>query len=224
MEITFFGAAGEVTGSLHQVKTKNDRILLDCGLFQGRRKESEKKNKNFPFDPSKASSLVLSHAHIDHSGRIPLLTKNNFKGRILCTRTTKDACSHLLMDSAHIQEKDAEWVNKRRRRRGKDLVEPLYTEEDVQQVIPRFESAPLHERVEVADGITVLFRDADHQIPAPQIMEIVGESTEGVKYFLGVPAGFEFQAFPFHSAAGQDIVNIDRKFHCSTIIVHAYVF
>jgi metallo-beta-lactamase family protein len=111
MDITFYGAAREVTGSMHLIATENDRILLDCGMFQGRRKETEEKNRLLPFDPQHITSLVLSHAHIDHSGRIPLLTKNNFVGRIVCTRATQDACEYLLMDSAHIQESDANYLN-----------------------------------------------------------------------------------------------------------------
>lgn len=111
MDITFYGAAREVTGSMHLIATEHDRILLDCGMFQGRRKETEEKNRRLPFDPQTITSLVLSHAHIDHSGRIPLLTKNNFVGRIICTRATQDACEYLLMDSAHIQESDANYLN-----------------------------------------------------------------------------------------------------------------
>jgi metallo-beta-lactamase family protein len=111
MDITFYGAAREVTGSMHLIATENDRILLDCGMFQGRRKETEEKNRRLPFAPQHITSLVLSHAHIDHSGRIPLLTKNSFVGRIVCTRATQDACEYLLMDSAHIQESDANYLN-----------------------------------------------------------------------------------------------------------------
>jgi metallo-beta-lactamase family protein len=111
MDITFYGAAREVTGSMHLIATENDRILLDCGMFQGRRKETEEKNRHLPFDPKHITSVILSHAHIDHSGRIPLLTKNNFVGRIICTRATQDACEYLLMDSAHIQESDANYLN-----------------------------------------------------------------------------------------------------------------
>lgn len=111
MKVTFYGAVREVTGSMHLLTTQNDRILLDCGMFQGRRKEAATKNQNLPFDAHTISNVVLSHAHIDHSGRIPLLTKNNFNGRILSTRATADACQYLLMDSAHIQESDAEYLN-----------------------------------------------------------------------------------------------------------------
>ena len=110
-QVTFYGAVREVTGSMHLLATENDRILLDCGMFQGRRKTTTQKNRSIPFDPKSITSLVLSHAHIDHSGRIPLLIKNNFNGRIVCTRATHDACEYLLLDSAHIQESDAEYLN-----------------------------------------------------------------------------------------------------------------
>lgn len=111
MKVTFYGAVREVTGSMHLLTTPNDRILLDCGMFQGRRKEAAAKNQILPFDPQSITNIILSHAHIDHSGRIPMLTKNNFNGRILCTRATVDACRYLLMDSAHIQESDADYLN-----------------------------------------------------------------------------------------------------------------
>jgi len=111
MEITFLGATREVTGSLHMLTTTKDRILLDCGMFQGRRKESDKKNRSpFP-NPEKITNTVISHAHIDHSGRIPLLTKSNYHGRVFCTRPTADALSYMLLDSAHIQESDALYLN-----------------------------------------------------------------------------------------------------------------
>jgi metallo-beta-lactamase family protein len=111
MKITFYGAVREVTGSMHLISTGKDRILLDCGMFQGRRKEAAEKNRLLPFDPQTVTNIVLSHAHIDHSGRIPLLTKNNFSGQTFCVRATADACEYLLMDSAHIQESDADYLN-----------------------------------------------------------------------------------------------------------------
>jgi len=101
MHITFYGAAREVTGSMHLITTDTSRILLDCGMFQGRRKETEQKNRVLAFDSKIITNVVLSHAHIDHSGRIPLLTKNGFGGNIICTRATADACEYLLTDSAH---------------------------------------------------------------------------------------------------------------------------
>lgn len=111
MDITFLGAAGEVTGSMHLLDTGMDRILFDCGMFQGRRKESREKNKNFLIDRSSITSLILSHAHIDHSGRIPLLTGDGFSGRVITTRPTADALNYMLLDSGHIQESDAQYLN-----------------------------------------------------------------------------------------------------------------
>ena len=111
MNITFYGAVREVTGSMHLLTTEHDRILLDCGMFQGRRKETREKNTVIPFDPRILTNVVLSHAHIDHSGRLPLLTKHDFSGRIICTRATAAVCEYLLLDSAHIQESDADYLN-----------------------------------------------------------------------------------------------------------------
>lgn len=111
MEVTFFGAAGEVTGSMHLLDTGTDKILMDCGMFQGRRKEARVKNKKFPEDTSQITNMILSHAHIDHSGRIPLLTKNGFSGRVITTRPTADALNYMLLDSGHIQESDAHYLN-----------------------------------------------------------------------------------------------------------------
>jgi metallo-beta-lactamase family protein len=111
MNITFHGAVREVTGSMHLLTTEHDRILLDCGMFQGRRKETREKNTVIPFDPQILTNVVLSHAHIDHSGRLPLLAKQDFSGRIICTRATAAACEYLLLDSAHIQQSDAEYLN-----------------------------------------------------------------------------------------------------------------
>ncbi len=114
MQIRFYGAVREVTGSMHMLETEKDRILLDCGMFQGRRREADRKNRVMPFDPSIITNMVLSHAHIDHSGRIPLLTSRGFTGQVICTRATADACEYLLQDSAHIQESDADYLNYKR--------------------------------------------------------------------------------------------------------------
>ncbi|PID76925.1 MAG: exonuclease [Deltaproteobacteria bacterium] len=111
MHVTFYGATREVTGSFHVLTTSKDRILFDCGMFQGKRREAAAKNRVMPIEPSLLTNMILSHAHIDHSGRIPLLTKGNFNGRIYCSRATADACQYLLRDSAHIQENDAAYLN-----------------------------------------------------------------------------------------------------------------
>jgi len=110
-DMTFYGAVREVTGSMHMLSIGEQKILFDCGMYQGRRKEAAEKNRHMPFDPTQISTVILSHAHIDHSGRLPLLTSKKFNGRILCTRATADACRYLLMDSAHIQESDALYLN-----------------------------------------------------------------------------------------------------------------
>ena len=111
MNITFYGAVREVTGSMHLISSGTDNILLDCGMFQGRRREAAEANRVLPVDPDILTNVILSHAHIDHSGRIPLLTKNGFSGRMISTRPTADACDYLLRDSAHIQESDARYLN-----------------------------------------------------------------------------------------------------------------
>jgi metallo-beta-lactamase family protein len=111
MHVTFYGAAREVTGSMHMLSTETDHVLFDCGMFQGRRKQSEEKNRVIPFDPALVTNILLSHAHIDHTGRNPLMTKNHFPGRVITTRATVDSCNYLLLDSAHIQESDAQYLN-----------------------------------------------------------------------------------------------------------------
>ena len=111
MHVTFYGAVREVTGSMHMIGTEDNHILLDCGMFQGRRQEAMEKNRVLPFNAGMITNVVLSHAHIDHSGRIPLLARKGFNGRVICTRATADACDFLLADSAHIQEQDAQYLN-----------------------------------------------------------------------------------------------------------------
>ena len=112
MQITFWGAAQEVTGSMHFLEVNHRRILLDCGLFQGHRAETYERNLHFPFDPATIDTVILSHAHIDHSGNLPNLVKQGFKGNIWCTSATRNLCTYMLMDSGHIQEQDVVYVNK----------------------------------------------------------------------------------------------------------------
>ena len=113
MKLEFFGAARNVTGSKHLLHVNGKKILLDCGLFQGRRRDAIEANLHFPFDPEELECVVLSHAHIDHSGALPLLVKKGFTGKIYCTRVTKDLCEIMLRDSAYIQEKDSDWLKKK---------------------------------------------------------------------------------------------------------------
>ena len=130
MKIKFCGAAREVTGSRHLLEINGKKILLDCGLFQGHRKKSAEKNAQFCIDPSEIDAVILSHAHIDHSGGLPFIVKNGFKGPIYSTFATRDLCNYMLLDSAYIQEKDAEYMNKKLKRKNEPLIEPIYDTED----------------------------------------------------------------------------------------------
>ncbi|MGD8736889.1 MAG: MBL fold metallo-hydrolase, partial [Anaerolineae bacterium] len=136
--------------------------LLDCGLFQGRRKESFKRNRSLPFDASSIDVMVLSHAHIDHSGNIPTLVKNGFKGNIYATPATRDLCSAMLRDSGHIQESDVAYLNEKRARKGLPPLEPLYTIEDATASLRNFVSVGYNRSLSIAPGVTLTFRDAGH--------------------------------------------------------------
>src|SRR5688572_8588578 len=143
MQISFFGAAKTVTGSKHLLTLDNGkRILLDCGLYQGMGKESEELNRHFGFDPHLVDIVILSHAHIDHSGMLPKLVKDGFKGKIYCTEATYEICEILLKDSAKIQEDDVKHINKKRTSKGKKKIEPIYDSEDVAPCLDRFVSFP----------------------------------------------------------------------------------
>ncbi len=163
MQIQFVGADRTVTGSMHHLIINGKNYLLDCGLYQGKRKEAFEINRNFTlFKPSDIDAVILSHAHIDHLGNIPTLVKHGFNGPIYCTSATKDLAVVMLRDSAHIQEKDVEYVNKRRAKKGKKLFEPLYTTEDAEKVFPLLNEKKYHEEFEIDHGIKVQFFDAGH--------------------------------------------------------------
>ncbi len=164
MKITFHGAARTVTGSQHLIEVNDQRLLLDCGLYQGPRKESFQRNRNLPFDAASIDAMILSHAHIDHSGNIPNLVKSGFRGDIMCTFATRDLCSTMLLDSAHIQERDVEFVNKKRARKGEPPVEPIYTVEDAVNALEYFNAVGYHRQREVLPGIYVTFLDAGHML------------------------------------------------------------
>jgi metallo-beta-lactamase family protein len=169
MKIRFCGAAQEVTGSQHLLSVNGKKILLDCGMFQGRRSETREKNETFEFVPSEVDKLVLSHAHIDHSGNIPTLVHRGFTGDIFSTAATVDLCNIMLRDSAHIQEKDAEWLNKKRG----EKIEPLYTLEDVEKAMRQFVGLQYLRPFTVMPGVQVTFQDAGHILgSAGVLMEI----------------------------------------------------
>jgi metallo-beta-lactamase family protein len=164
MQIEFVGAAQTVTGSMHLVRTPHATILLDCGLFQGRRRESAERNRRLPLPVDEVDLVVLSHAHIDHSGALPLLVKQGFRGPIFATHATRDLCAAMLRDAAFIQEADARFLNKQIARGDidSDPVEPLYTEEDALAAIERFVSLAYHRPFTIAPGVTLTFHDAGH--------------------------------------------------------------
>ena len=163
MEIKFIGAAQTVTGSMHLIKTASSTFLLDCGLFQGKRKEAFEINRTFDqFNPSEIDFVILSHAHIDHAGNLPTLVKNGFEGKIYSTFATRDLCTIMLQDSAHIQEKDVEFVNKRRKKEGKNLFEPLYVQRDAVNTLEKFVGLNYHQKYSITNNITVTFYDAGH--------------------------------------------------------------
>ena len=186
MKIRFLGAVRTVTGSMHLLSVNGSRLLLDCGLYQGRRKESFERNRKLPFDATAVDSLILSHAHIDHSGNIPTLVKNGFNGNIYATPATRDLCSAMLRDSGHIQESDAEYINNKRARQGMPPVEPLYTVEDATNSLRYFVSIGYGRRLPVASGVTLTFHDAGHILgSAVTVLDIVEGSKRCRLVFTG---------------------------------------
>ncbi len=172
MKLTIHGAAKTVTGSMYLLEACGKRVLFECGFFQGKRKESLERNKSFPFKPSEIDFTVLSHAHIDHSGNLPNLVKQGFKGPIFCNHPTRDLAALMLADSAHIQESDCAYINQHNQKIGKKnapIAEPLYTRLDAQQATQQFMSVAYSRAFDIADGITVTFTDAGHILGSSEI-------------------------------------------------------
>ena len=189
ISLTFVGAAQTVTGSKHLLTTSRARVLLDCGLFQGRRRESNERNANLGIDGvDRLDAVVLSHAHIDHSGALPVLAKQGFRGPIFTTPATKDLCGAMLEDAAMIQASDARTINRAIERDGSDMepVEPLYTKEDVVQVLSQMTAVGYHRRTVVAPGIELTFLDAGHVLgSAISILDIEDEGETRRIVFTG---------------------------------------
>ncbi len=183
MQIDFIGAAQTVTGSQHLLHINGKKILLECGLFQGRRSETYDKNKNFKFNPAEIDVLILSHAHIDHSGNIPNLVNKGFKGLIYATSATVDLCQIMLRDSAHLQERDIEWVNKKKAKKGEELFEPLYTLENVEKAMKQFVGVQYDKTIDVFPGVRFTFQDAGHILGSAGVYLEIEES--GNKFNLG---------------------------------------
>jgi metallo-beta-lactamase family protein len=179
MKIKFCGAAGTTTGSKHLITVNGQQILLDCGLYQGRRKESLERNRDFPFDPAKIDVLVLSHAHIDHSGNIPQLTKLGFTGNILTTPATRDLCSIMLPDAAHIHEHDIAWLNRHRKKNDLTILEPSYTMEDAEACMRQFVTLSYNRPMQIADGVKLTFIDAGHVLGSAQVILDIDDRETG---------------------------------------------
>lgn len=162
IELQIHGAAEEVTGSCHLVTVGNKRILLDCGLIQGRASDEERNKQPFPFDPPSIDAVILSHAHIDHSGRLPMLVKAGFSGPIYTHRASRDLCRIMLKDSAFLNEKDVEWENRKRLRKGLKPVEALYTIEDAKVAMTQFKGLVYDKKVRILPNVTLRLRDAGH--------------------------------------------------------------
>ena len=170
MEVQFWGAAREVPGSMHLLNVGGRRILLDCGLYQGRRKHAFERNRNFPFEPSSIDAVVLSHAHIDHCGNLPTLVREGFKGKIYATPATRDLCRHMLVDSAHIQKSDVRFVNRRRKRQGKQPFEPLYLIGDARKALARFRPVDYGRAFGPTPGVRATFVDAGHILGSASVI------------------------------------------------------
>lgn len=173
MELTFCGAARRVTGSMFLLETHNHMILVDCGLSQG---EDEKDTgRDFPFSPSMVEAVLLTHAHIDHSGRLPQLVKEGFDGTIYATSATTELCSIMLLDSAHIQESEAEWKSRKNKRSGLEPVEPLYTQEDAYEAMEHFQSVEYNRMITLFEDVHVRFADAGHLLGSASIEVFIEE-------------------------------------------------
>lgn len=211
MELEFFGAAREVTGSCHLLRVNGQTVLLDCGLFQGRRRESQEKNVRLPVKAASLDAVVLSHAHIDHAGRLPLLTNRGYAKTIWATAATRDLCAIMLADSAHIQEKDAEFLA----RRQKEAVEPLYTVRDAAKVSELTVGVPYNKPFDVVPGVRATYVDAGHILgSASVVLECTEGSTTRRIVFSGDVGrwGLPIIRDPQPPAGGADVVIMESTY------------
>jgi metallo-beta-lactamase family protein len=189
MQIQFLGANRTTTGSMSLFEVNGQRILLECGLFQGRRDESIERNRHFPFDPKTLDAVVVSHAHIDHTGNLPNLCRQGYQGNIFCTDATRDLASIMLVDSAAIQMDDAEYVSKKRAKQGLSPVEPLYTPTDAEHCIRQFVTVNYGRSLLIADGVSVSFRDAGHILGSAQVVFDIREGPRKYRYLFSGDVG-----------------------------------
>jgi metallo-beta-lactamase family protein len=189
MRIHFLGATRTTTGSMYLLEVNQQRVLLECGLFQGHRDESMERNRNFSFDVTKLDAVVLSHAHIDHCGNLPNLCRQGYQGNIYCTFATRDLAAIMLEDSAGIQCDDAEFVSKQRAKKGLPPVKPLYTPIDAERTMRQFVGLNYGRPMNVIDGLTVTFRDAGHILGAAQVLLEVREGSRKFRYLFSGDIG-----------------------------------
>jgi metallo-beta-lactamase family protein len=189
MQIHFLGATRTTTGSMYLLELNGRRLLLECGLFQGRREEMRQRNCCFPFDPKTIDAVVLSHAHIDHCGNLPNLCKQGFDGSIYCTFATRDLAAVMLEDSAEIQRADAEYISRKNARHNLPPVEPLYTAADADKAVRQFIALNYDRPIIVADGVTATFRDAGHILGAAQVVLDIREDGRNYRYLFSGDIG-----------------------------------
>jgi metallo-beta-lactamase family protein len=193
-KLTFLGAVDGVTGSAYLLETAGSKVLLDCGLYQGRREEELENEAPFQFDVQSLDCVVLSHAHLDHSGRLPKLCAEGFSAPIFMTKPTCDLLEVMLKDAASLQERDVEWENKRRRRSGKEELQPLYTLEDVETTLSQCVGFSYGQRMAVADNVDVCFRDAGHILGSAIVEVFVTEQGAQKKLVFSGDLGNSFAA------------------------------
>ena len=189
MKIHFFGAARTTTGSMYLLEVNGQRLLLECGLFQGHREETTQRNCTFPFDPRQIDAVVLSHAHIDHAGNLPNLVKQGYAGPIHCTEATLDLCAIMLIDSAHIQEQDALFVSKWRAKKHQPPVEPLYRLPDAEHAVNQLVGHGYEKTFSPVAGVSVTFRDAGHILGSAQVILDVQENGRKFRWLFSGDVG-----------------------------------
>jgi metallo-beta-lactamase family protein len=189
MKIHFFGATRTTTGSMYLLEINGHRLLLECGLFQGHREETTRRNCSFPFDPRQVEAVLLSHAHIDHAGNLPNLAKRGYEGPIHCTQATQDLCTIMLVDSAHIQEQDALFVSKWRAKKHQPPVEPLYRIVDAEQAVKQLVGHAYEKPFSPVPGVTVTFRDAGHILGSAQVILDVEEQGRKFRWLFSGDVG-----------------------------------
>jgi metallo-beta-lactamase family protein len=189
MRVQFFGATRTTTGSLYLFEINGSRLLVECGLFQGKRGESIERNRHFAFDPKSIDAVVLSHAHIDHCGNLPNLCRQGFQGNIYCTFATRDLAAIMLEDSAEIQRDDAIFVSKKRAKAGLPPVEPLYTAVDADRAVRQFVSINYDRPFPVCDGVVVTFVDAGHILGSAQVVFDISENGSKFRYLFSGDVG-----------------------------------